>query len=245
MERTLVRAVGLFVAAMLLATGYARAAAWTDRATREIGAMLPVVMQAWLGPNGLRAPVRVDGIAVTDDAAVATWDAAGVAMRTDLVYRQARWWVKRTSRASAPADPLFSPFTAEHGSYAQDSDGYVGFIRVPGVAPPKFVASGWFDRAPTDGEMTGPGANGIYYLSRQFAPGESATYPAHATLDVWCPFLLDPELRYSLTIAGGTPFVGPLDGTLRDNILHFDLPAFTAPAGVELQAEIDWLRGRT
>jgi hypothetical protein len=33
--------------------------------------------------------------------------------------------------------------------------------------------------------------------------------------------------------------MGPVDGTLTRNTLHFVLPAFTAPPGVELMGEIE------
>jgi hypothetical protein len=59
------------------------------------------------------------------------------------------------------------------------------------------------------------------------------------TFDVWFPFVLDDTLRYRITFGGGQEPVGPIAGTIFDNVLHFELPAFTALPGKELMGEID------
>jgi hypothetical protein len=62
---------------------------------------------------------------------------------------------------------------------------------------------------------------------------------AGTTLDVWFPFVIDPSLRYSLTIAHTDPAIGPIDATISDNTAHFALPAFGLRPGAEVQGEID------
>lgn len=234
------KAAAALALAFVATSAAASADAGPRRGIREVRAMLPAVMQAWLAPNGLSGPVRTDDVEVGGDAATARWTAGDAAIVTRLVYREARWWVTSIRRASDPDRTLLPPL-GNGSTLVRDEDGYVATV---GPAGAPYASAAWFDRAPTDAEMVGGGADGIYYLSLQLAAGRTAAFPAHATLDVWCPFFLDPELRYSLTIADVEPPVGPLDGTLRDNVLHFDLPAFTAPAGAEIQAEIDWLYRR-
>jgi hypothetical protein len=59
------------------------------------------------------------------------------------------------------------------------------------------------------------------------------------TFDVWFPFVLDDTLKYSLSFGGGQEPVGPITGTVFDNVVHFELPGFTALPGKELMGEID------
>jgi hypothetical protein len=99
-------------------------------------------------------------------------------------------------------------------------------------------------RAPTAAEFPpSPGANAVYFFS--FEIGGTASATVHdGSLDVWCPFVLDPSQRYSLTIDYVTPAVGPIYGTLFDNRLHFDLPAFTIQPNASAMGEIDFLPPR-
>jgi hypothetical protein len=95
-------------------------------------------------------------------------------------------------------------------------------------------------RAPTEGEMPPTrGANSYYFFSVRNTGTAVVQFANGLQLGVWCPFVLDPNLRYTLTIAGIDPTVGPVDGSLRDNELNFNLPAFAAPPGVELMGEIE------
>ncbi len=97
-------------------------------------------------------------------------------------------------------------------------------------------------RAPTLAESwTNPPSGNSYFF---FSGTVQAAQPVHVqsgtTIDVWFPFVLDPSLRYSLTIAAPNAMsLGPVEGTLKDNTLHFVLPAFTAPPGAELMGEIE------
>lgn len=96
-------------------------------------------------------------------------------------------------------------------------------------------------RAPTKAESwITPGGNSYFFFSGTVKAEQPVHVQAGTTLDVWFPFVLDPPIKYSLTIggAGFTP-IGPIDGTLSDNTLHFILPAFTAPPGVDVMGEIE------
>lgn len=84
-----------------------------------------------------------------------------------------------------------------------------------------------------------PGGNAYAFLTVQLDTTAPLNVRAGSTVDVWCPFVLDPSKTYSLTIAKSTQPVGPIVAKLNDNVLHFELPAFTVPPGAELMAEID------
>lgn len=122
------------------------------------------------------------------------------------------------------------------------SDGYYSVLKVPVTASPSpyALAPAILARAPTPTEMPPtPGANAYYFFT--MVNGLSTVFVADqgTTLDVWCPFVLDPNLNYTLTMSFSTPTIGPLRGTLKDNTLHFVLPAFSADPHAEMMGEID------
>ncbi len=133
--------------------------------------------------------------------------------------------------------------TIETSTYAY---GRLDLLNIDGYRPDWSGPQGWskglvrgISRAPTDAEMSVPGADAVFFFSTTVGT-EPVAIPK-TRLDVWCPFVLDPDARYSLAITGDT-IVGPLDGTMANNVLHFEIPAFSAKAGTYLQGEVDWLR---
>ena len=130
--------------------------------------------------------------------------------------------------SGACADPLDSLIPVA------DADGYA--VRMtPSSTSRLFKLSG---RKPNEAESwIVPHGDGFFFFYM------TSNAPAHvasgSSLDVWFPFLLDPSLRYSLTIAYADKPIGPIDGTLSNNVVHFNLPEFTAPPRVELMCEID------
>jgi hypothetical protein len=109
-------------------------------------------------------------------------------------------------------------------------------------AGPNATIESFATRAPTEAESweNYPGGNSYFFFSGTVQSTQPVRVQAGTTLDVWFPFVLDTSQRYSLTIAA--PHVmslGPIDGTLKDNTLHFVLPAFTAPPDAELMGEIE------
>jgi len=261
-------ALATLAAVLFLATAARADDFGPKRGIREVREAVPVLMAALVRSMRVPFPIDVDSVVVANDGAVATWHAGSFGGLTILDYRLARWWLRETHilplcdddrgdlriadplaadvkehldlkrrRCDDVADLLQPPIWAN----VDGTDHYEAFLAPPGSddlgpQPP----SGFRGRAPTDGEMTGPGANAIYFFSRDVG-AQGVAYPAHTTLDIWCPFVLDSEVRYSLTIVGGDAIVGPLDGTMSDNTMHFDLPAFSAQPGAELRGEIDWL----
>ncbi len=107
------------------------------------------------------------------------------------------------------------------------------------AAPTTLDIARYTGRAPTRAEFPGePGADSVYFFSFELG-GDMKARVTGATLDVWFPFVLDANVRYSLTLVGGETTIGPLVGTLHDNTLHFELPSFTATPGTSLMGEID------
>ena len=104
-----------------------------------------------------------------------------------------------------------------------------------GIADPQ-------SRAPTEAESWAnpPSGNAYYFFSGTVRATQPVHVQAGTIIDVWFPFVLDTSLSYSLTIAAPNAMsLGPVEGTLKDNTLHFVLPAFTAPPGAELMGEIE------
>ncbi len=130
--------------------------------------------------------------------------------------------------------------SSDTGTISASQDGYLATLSLPahtaGGIPADTLLRG---RAPNAAEKPPtPGADAVYFFTIE---NESRAVPfgAGSQLDVRCPFGLDPSLRYTLTIARGDPYVGPVAGTAGGNVLHFTLPAFTVPPGTEVQGEID------
>ncbi len=95
-------------------------------------------------------------------------------------------------------------------------------------------------RAPTEAESwLAPDGNSYFFFYGSVESASPIRIRAGTRIDVWFPFVLDSTLTYSLTIAHADRPIGPIDGTLRDNILHFELPAFTLLPGSELFGEIE------
>ncbi len=97
-------------------------------------------------------------------------------------------------------------------------------------------------RAPTKAESWAnpPGGNSYFFFSGTVQSKQPVHVQSGTTIDVWFPFVLDPALRYSLTIAAPNAMsLGPIRGALKDNTLRFVLPAFTATPGAELMGEVE------
>ncbi len=69
--------------------------------------------------------------------------------------------------------------------------------------------------------------------------GKPVAFTPGTTIDVWFPFVLDDELRYTLSFFSDDKPSGQIAGTIFDNTLHFVLPAFVMAPGKTLMAEID------
>jgi hypothetical protein len=196
-----------------------------------------LILLAASAPNAV-----IDSVVVNGDSAVATWTQSGAGWTGTLNRRYDRWWLSKQPRATAGTgvvdDLNFDrPTTlvpeiiygltvvfAANDAASQD--------RVINVLP----------RAPTLGESwLTPNSDAYAFFSGIVSSAKPIHVQAGTTIDVWFPFVLEPSLRYSLTIdpTVGTPIAVTLPGILAKNTLHFTLPAFTLEPGADLMAEID------
>jgi len=128
---------------------------------------------------------------------------------------------------------------AAHGECLFGPYGISANLAANDAASDTFV-SPLIERAPTEGESwLARGGNAYFYLSGTLAGSSTVHVSSGTTLDVWFPFVLDTGKTYSLTIAHVTPIIGPTNGTLSNNTLHFVLPAFAIAPGADIMAEID------
>ena len=120
------------------------------------------------------------------------------------------------------------------------ADGYAIQIRMPAQMP-VLSAAKLTGRRPNGAENWTyyPGGNAYVYFD-VITDGETPVdLPSGTSVDIWFPFALDTNKTYSLTLAKAAESVGPINGKLQNNILHFDLPAFTIPAHATLIGEVD------
>lgn len=107
-------------------------------------------------------------------------------------------------------------------------------------APPNADLTQLRGRMPTEAEswMT-RGGNSYYFFSADIRSEAPIHVKSGTTIDVHFPFALPPEKKYSLTIGFADEPIGPIVGTLKDNTLHFVLPAFSVQPGAHLMGEIE------
>lgn len=124
-----------------------------------------------------------------------------------------------------------------------DSDTYRAWIQLASSDAASDAAVADFRaRKPTKAESWAnpPSGNSYFFFSGTVQSAHPVHVQSGTIIEVWFPFVLDSSLRYSLTIAAPHAMsLGPVDGTLKDNTLHFTLPAFTASPGAELMGEIE------
>jgi len=188
------------------------------------------------------ASVAFDRIEVRDDAAIVWWHSDTFGGSNSLEKRFGRWWL-----LSGISDPCISAWdgTISFGKQyplRAANDGYVvGLQFGANDAPSDAAIESFMTRAPTLAESwVTPGGNGYFFFSGTVQSTRPVRVRAGTAIEIQFPFVLDASLRYSLTIGGaGFRSIGPIDGTLADNRLHFVLPAFVATPGVDLMGEID------
>ena len=90
---------------------------------------------------------------------------------------------------------------------------------------------------PTPGHDAG-GPTDVGFFDVEIGGSKAVNFETGTAIDIWFPFVLDDTLRYDVSyFTNGTSY-GPYHGTLYDNVLHFELPAFTVVPGAALQGEI-------
>jgi hypothetical protein len=69
-------------------------------------------------------------------------------------------------------------------------------------------------------------------------PPPTLAFRRNSTIDVWFPYVLPKQSHYALSISGVTREIVGVPGTLKNNVLHFILPAFTLHWGDVAHGEI-------
>lgn len=104
-----------------------------------------------------------------------------------------------------------------------------------------------YARAPTKAEaLPNPppprswgGPTDVGYFDLEIDGAKPVTFAPGTKVDVWFPFVLDDQLRYRISFVSADKIYAPIRGTIFDNVLHFELPAFTIAPGKAFQAEIE------
>ncbi len=225
MARTLIAA---FALAVRLCAASAIAADVGSRA--DVGAIrhdLPILLARW----ELGAPAAVTAVHVDGNAAAAQWSAGATSGAATLHRRSDRWWLVSVDGPPAPAAPSPAP------GWASSTDATDGFDATFAYSPPGDRALRFDGRAATVAEMPpAPGENGYYFFALSAGGAQRLD---RATLDVWFPFVLDPNQRYVLWLGFVEPEVRALPGTLQHNVLHFALPPMSFVPGKTALGEID------
>lgn len=175
--------------------------------------------------------LAIDDVTV-DRAASVRWHTETVACSSSLVRLLDRWWLDKTECTPAQHENG-SRITLERYQVALafPKQGQVSLTDLLGRAPTE--AESWVTR----------GGNSYFFFSGTVQADAPVHIDAGTTIDVWFPFELDRQLHYGITIAHAAKPIGPIDGTLKDNVLHFVLPAFDVAPGARLMGEIegdDW-----
>jgi hypothetical protein len=177
--------------------------------------------------------VAVSNVSVQGDTASLTWSAATHHGELRLARHDDRWWWTANA-ADRTCGVVFSPYNAS---------GYGVTVYVPAA-----LRSGVqiYARAPTHAEFLpnpappkdwgGPTDVGFFDIINTST--KPLAFASGTQVDVWFPFAFDDTLRYDVSIFANAKSYGPFNGTLFDNVMHFELPAFTIAPGESLQAEI-------
>lgn len=103
-----------------------------------------------------------------------------------------------------------------------------------------FVLTG---RGPRNSEPSDlEGAEPVYVFTFSATKPVPVKFPRGSTFSVWFPFVLDRSSRYILTVRDIFPEIQPVAGKLKNNMLTFNLPTFSMPAGTEVRGEISATR---
>jgi hypothetical protein len=70
-------------------------------------------------------------------------------------------------------------------------------------------------------------------------PPPTLAFSRNSTIDVWLPYVLAKQDHYALSISNVTPAIADVPGTLKNNMLHFVLPAFTLHWGDVAEGEVN------
>lgn len=135
--------------------------------------------------------------------------------------------------------PVLSPSGTSSTLAPEDSDGYVVVVSFSkNDAAPQTPVPVMHARRPTPAERyPAPGSNSNFFLYLRST--QRISFAPHTSIDVTFPQYLSPRVEFSIMLDLTETPVGPIVGSLHNNTLHFDLPAFTILPGTPVTAEIE------
>jgi hypothetical protein len=141
-------------------------------------------------------------------------------------------------RAAAPRPFVYHECLPNAHYYEDTGVSYDARLFDKELLPVRPVLTG---RVPEDWRRRGARGAKVYYV---FDLSGSESMPLlfrtdSATFGIWFPYVLPLQTRFTLSLRGVNPEVRAIPGNLKDNLLHFDLPAFTLPPGSVARGEID------
>jgi len=125
-------------------------------------------------------------------------------------------------------------------AYVQGEDGTTAVVALARGQDESHLRTSVTGFVETNGTLPDAGVpDALYYMFLRRDALETIAFPAGSKIDVWFPYVLDPLRRYSLNVAFVAPEIGGLTGSLHNNTLHFELPAFALAPGRVAVAQID------
>jgi hypothetical protein len=213
--------------------------AWSVRAAYPL--------QAYTSP--IQSPRNVGGDALKARGFNRDLVAAAIAHNADVARAQTSTTQDKTNRNVPATDPVHMPLNADGGAAwiaRQDTGGYEITMRyAKNDAVPGSTFARIYARAPTPAEFL-PYPTPFRYVSDAVMffdiiidSAKPVSFEHGTAVDVWFPFNIDESLKYRMSIGGGREPIGPVVGSVFDNVVHFELPGFTALPGKELMGEVD------
>jgi hypothetical protein len=134
-----------------------------------------------------------------------------------------------------------------HVNRSQTSGYDIIITYAPSNAASTTTFSQIYARAPTPAEMLqnpAPphgwgGPNAVLFFDVALAGAAPVAFARGTKVDVWFPFVFDDALRYDMTFTSDGKVIGPVYATIFDNVLHFELPAFSVTPAKPVMAEVD------
>jgi hypothetical protein len=219
------------------------------REVRAIRHDLPILLRGSVEePQRSNAPkIIVTNVTVSGTQASATWtidsDSAPADYHGTLERRYDRWWLISIEWVNALTTPASANNEAQFRGanvFSQTLGGYRMSITFAPNDASSATLSDIQGRGPTEAESwITRGGNSYFFFSGTVQSTAPVHVQAGTIIDVWFPFVLDDSLHYAITIGHADKPIGPIDGTLQDNVVHFVLPAFALPPGATLMAEVE------
>lgn len=205
---------------------------------RTLRRQLPILLSGRLtDAHQPLSGLAIDSVVIGNEAAAAQWHDGPLAGTAQLMRRYDRWWIENGVPGNGAESAIPAIRERQIGIDAAPYDARLTFGVNDAPATARLALHG---RAPTAAEswMT-DGGNSFFFFSGTVQSSAPIRIDAGTTLDVWFPFVLDTSLHYAVTIAHADAPIGPIDGTLEGNAVHFILPAFALAPGAELHGEIE------